>query len=75
MLEMICDRIAASKIYYKDNYKDNIPYEYYMSRKDSYALNSRLKDFLEEVFYDLSKKGEKILNKKYIYNLYLKHTK
>lgn len=46
-----------------------------MARKDSYELNSKLKDFLEEVFYDLSKKGEKILNKKYIYNLYLKHTK
>ena len=75
MLEMICDRIAASKIYYKDNYNDSIPYEYYMARKDSYKLNSKLKDFLEEVFYDLSKNGEKILNKKYIYNLYLKHTK
>ena len=74
MLEMICDRIAASKIYYKDNYNDSIPYEYYMARKDSYKLNSKLKDFLEEVFYDLSKNGEKILNKKYIYNLYLKHT-
>ena len=75
MLEMICDRIAASKIYYKKDYKNSTPYEYYMARKDNYQLNPKLKDFLEEVFYDLSKKGEKILNKKYIYNLYLKHTK
>ena len=75
MKEMICDRVSASKVYYKDNYNDSIPYEYYMARKDSYKLNSKLKDFLEEVFYDLSKNGEKILNKKYIYNLYLKHTK
>ena len=72
---MICDRIAASKIYYKKDYKNSTPYDDYMARKDNYQLNPKLKDFLEEVFYDLSKKGEKILNKKYIYNLYLKHIK
>lgn len=75
MLEMICDRIAASKTYYKKDYKNSTPYEYFVSHKDTYELNPKLKDFLEEVFYDLGKKGEKVLNKKYIYKLYLKHTK
>lgn len=75
MLEMICDRIAASKIYYKDKYNDSKPYEYFMARKDKYILNNKLKDFLEEIFLSLKDNGESILSKKYIYGVYLKYTK
>ena len=75
MLEMICDRIAASKVYKKDNYTDSAALEYLTHSKEKIMMNKCLIDYLEEVFTELSKKGEKILNKKHLYELYLKHTK
>ena len=38
-------------------------------------MNSSIKAFLEELFSDLARDGEKVLNKKNLLNLYLKHTK
>lgn len=32
-VEMVCDRIAASKIYYGDNYTDNAPLNYFLGKK------------------------------------------
>lgn len=75
MLEMICDRIAATKTYNKENYNNKMPYDYFMKGKDSYKLNDNLKTFLEEVFLKLSEEGETILKKKVLYELYLYHTK
>ena len=75
MLEMICDRIAATKIYNRKNYNNKMPYDYFMKGKDSYVLNDNLKSFLEEVFTKLYEDGEVILKKKTLYKMYLKHTK
>lgn len=75
MLEMVCDRIAASKIYYKKNYNNKTPYDYYIKNKDKYELNEKLKLFLEEVFINLYKKGENFLTKKNIKKIYDKYTK
>ncbi len=75
MLEMICDRIAASKTYNKGNYKKSDPLDYFYKEEKMMVLNDKLKDYLEDVFKKLSKEGEKVLNKKELYNLYLKHTK
>ena len=75
MLEMICDRIAASKTYNKGKYKNSDPYDYFMKEKDKYNLNPLLKDFLEDVFEDLKDNGEVILNKSYLHKKYLKHVK
>jgi len=75
MLEMICDRIAASKIYRKKEYTTSHPLEYLLYNVDEIKLNPKLKGFLIDVFTELSKKGEKVLNKKHLKRLYDKHTK
>ena len=74
MLEMICDRIAASKAYNKGHYTNKCSLDYFYHEKPNMKLNPKLQDFLEEIFIELSKKGEVILNKKHIRDLYNKHT-
>ena len=70
---MVCDRIAASKVYYKNNYSNNRALEYFNSQKDKIKMDKRLISFLEEVFTRLSKEGENFLNNKNLKELYLKH--
>ena len=38
-VEMVCDRIAASKIYLKDKYTDAAPLEYFLTHKDQHPLS------------------------------------
>ena len=38
--EMICDRIAASKIYMKDKYDDSLPLEYLKTKTDRDGMNA-----------------------------------
>lgn len=73
MKEMICDRVSASKVYYKGNYNNNRALEYFNSKKDKIKMDKRLISFLEEVFIRLSKEGENFLNNKNLKDLYLKH--
>ncbi len=72
MLEMICDRIAASKTYNRGNYDDGKSLEYFYKERPSMVLNEKLVLFLETVFKRLKKYGEKSLNKKELYELYIK---
>ncbi|MDI9519176.1 MAG: DUF5662 family protein [Erysipelotrichaceae bacterium] len=37
--EMICDRIAASRIYLKDNYKNDSAYEYFITRLNNTPMH------------------------------------
>jgi len=58
VVEMFCDRIAASKNYMKEKYTDASPLEYY---KDSYAkqyMRPETSEFLEELLTMLAKDGE-----------------
>lgn len=73
MKEMVCDRIAASKVYNKNNYNDSMPLEYFNNQKDKIKMDKRLLLFLEEVFEKLSKEGESFLNNKNLKEIYLKH--
>lgn len=75
MLEMICDRIAASKVYYKDKFDTSIPYQYFKDREDTMMLNDNLKLFLSEVLLKYKEEGNNILKKDKIYKIYLKYTK
>ncbi len=72
MVEMVCDRISASKIYNRKKYNNSYPYNYFIERKDEYKINPKMNKFLELVFLDLKKNGEKILNKKHLYKIYNK---
>lgn len=75
MVEMICDRIAASKVYNKGNYDNSMPYNHFINDKSTFILNENLRGFLEEVFFKLKEDGEKVLNKKKLFKLYSKYVK
>ena len=74
-LEMLCDRIAASKIYNKGNYNNKMPLEYFYKEMKNITINLAIKMFLEETLTKLSKHGEKVLNKKELYQIYSKCVK
>ena len=75
MLEMICDKIAASKTYMGKEYDTKYPLKYFYKEEPKMLLNPKLKSFLIEVLSELGDKGEEILNKKHLYDLYIKNIK
>ena len=58
VIEMFCDRIAASKIYQGKNYTDQKPLEYYMWRKEYMDIHPETLALLEKLTVMLSEKGE-----------------
>ena len=56
--EMVCDRIAASKIYLKDKYTNSSPLEYYESHKDENQFEATTRHLLEVVLTMLFTDGE-----------------
>lgn len=58
VVEMFCDRIAASKIYNKEKYKDSDPYNYYDNSKEHYMLHSESRQLLLEMLTMLKDRGE-----------------
>ena len=59
VIEMFCDRVAASKIYQGKNYKDTHPLDYFMRGKDRRSIHPETSDLLEEFLTMLAEKGEK----------------
>ena len=59
VLEMFCDRVAASKIYQGKNYKDTQPLEYFERGKINRSIHKETSDFLEMLLRMLAEKGEK----------------
>ncbi len=60
-VEMICDRVAASKIYYGENYTDEAPLNYYLRKKGKILINKKTAYELEKVLRLLADKGEKAM--------------
>lgn len=58
VLEMFCDRIAASQNYNKENYTDQDPLKYFQRSKDHYIIHPATKKLLEELLTMLSEKGQ-----------------
>lgn len=58
-VEMICDRIAASKIYYEDNYTDDSSLNYYLRKKGRMFINKETERDLEKILRMLAYDGEK----------------
>ena len=58
VVEMFCDRMAASKTYRKELYTDRDPYDYYINSKNSYLLHPDTKALLEELLIMLKDQGE-----------------
>ncbi len=59
VVEMLMDRIAASKVYQRDKYTDASPLAYYMLGKDSAPIHEETKALLEKLLKMLAEKGEK----------------
>lgn len=59
LIEMFCDRIAASKVYLKDKYTDNSPLEYFLNKDKETELHIETKKELLFLLEMLASKGEK----------------
>lgn len=58
VVEMFCDRIAASRTYRKERYQDSDPYDYYDQSKDHYLIHPNTKALLEKLLILLRDQGE-----------------
>ena len=59
IVEMFCDRVAASKIYQGKKYTDAYPLEYFNRGKANRFIHHNTSDKLEELLIMLAEKGEK----------------
>lgn len=67
LAEMFMDRVAASKIYNKGHYTDDMPLQYYLKGKEKIVMHESTKKELEFLLCMLADKGEA-----YTYS-YIKH--
>lgn len=58
IVEMFCDRVAASKIYKGKNYTDRSALDYYLNGKSKNLLHPYSRKQLEKLLYMLAEKGE-----------------
>ena len=58
VVEMFCDRVAASRIYQKEKYTDASPWEYYAASIDHYIIHPKTKELLERLLLMLRDQGE-----------------
>ncbi len=59
VIEMFCDRVAASKIYNGKNYKDSDPYTYFLRIKGKQRMHPKTEELLNLLLEMLRDKGEK----------------
>ena len=61
LIEMFCDRVAASKIYNGKNYTDSTPLQYFLNGRNNRGsiIHPKTSDELELLLRMLSEKGEK----------------
>lgn len=58
VVEMFLDRIAASKVYRGDAYRDSDPLRYYQGGKAGDMMNPETRALLEKLLHMLAEKGE-----------------
>ena len=58
VLEMFCDRIAASRTYRKQAYRDSDPWDYYLHSRDHYLIHPKTQALLEQLLQLLRDRGE-----------------
>ena len=61
VVEMICDRIAASKNYRGKDYAPDYSLQYYNRGKDHYLLHPKTRALMEELLQMLAREGEDAL--------------
>lgn len=60
VVEMFCDRVAASKTYKGNDYKDSDAYDYYMKSRSHYIIHPETAALLEKLLKMLKDHGEDI---------------
>ena len=58
VVEMIIDRIAASKTYQQERYTDQSPLKYYLQGKGYYIMHPEVEQMLEDILTMLAEHGE-----------------
>jgi hypothetical protein len=58
VVEMFCDRVAASKIYQKENYRDDSALKYFLKGKATRVIHPETSDLLEHLLVTLAEQGE-----------------
>ena len=58
VVEMFCDRVAASKNYRGEDYTDADAYNYYMKSKSHYIIHPETAKLLESLLKRLKDEGE-----------------
>lgn len=58
VVEMFCDRVAASRIYRGEMYSDSDPWDYYARSKDVYVMHPNTRALLERMLLELRDHGE-----------------
>ena len=73
-VEMICDMIAASKVYQGKKYTTMSAYYYWNKTRDNAMVNKKIQGFITEVLELLGAYGENVVIKKdYLKRIYDKH--
>lgn len=60
VVEMFCDRVAASQIYEKKKYTDASAWEYYVKGKDRTIIHPKTRALLEKLLLMLRDEGEDV---------------
>lgn len=58
VVEMFCDRVAASKIYHANTYTDAMPFEYFMKNRNHYMIHPDTERLLGKLLLMLKLYGE-----------------
>jgi len=58
VIEMVCDRMAASKIYMKDKYTDKSPLDYFLNGKKTRNIHPNTSNLLQGILTMLAEEGE-----------------
>lgn len=58
VIEMFCDRVAASKTYQKENYTDSHPLEYFLKGNITHLMHPETYNITKELLTILADKGE-----------------
>ncbi len=58
VIEMFCDRLAASKIYNGEHFTDDMPLAYFLKGKPTRSIHPETSQFLERLLRMLARRGE-----------------
>lgn len=75
-VEMICDSLAAGMIYQGKNWNDEYQLTYWLKTREKARINPKMDKLLTRIYTDVAKRGvDKVLDKKYLKEVYTRFTK